>query len=112
ADRSYGHPPPLGRGTESLSPTAPVMFVIAGSVSTPDVASPLCAAPAWTLTAIGIRVPPINRNAAVPPYDVTRSLKVSGFQDARPAVSVSVPTPSATRPPKALPLPYSVLGRP
>ena len=95
-------------GSQTLIPTAPVTFVVAGSVST----AALWAAPPWRFTATGISVPPISRNAAVPPYDVTRSLKVSGFQDARPAVSVSVPTPSATRPPKALPLPYSVLGRP
>src|SRR5205823_6202253 len=52
-----------------------------------------------------MRLPPINRNAAVPPTVVIRWLTRSAFQDDTPPVSVNVPAPRVTRPPKALPPP-------
>src|SRR2546422_5751374 len=101
-----------GVGTGTLNATAPLTVVRADRVCVPDVTWPLCAAPTCRCTPTGIRLPPINRNEAVPPYDVTRLLKVSGFQDATPAVNVNVLSPKATRPPNALPFPASVFGRP
>ena len=57
-----------------------------------------------------MRLPPIKRNAAVPPKVVTRSLTRSFFQDDTPPVKVNVPAPSVMRPPKAFPPPASLLG--
>src|SRR6267143_2073759 len=102
--------PGVGRGT--LNATAPFTVVCAESVWVPDVTWPLCAAPTCRFTPTGIRLPPINRKDAVPPYDVMRLLMLSGFQEAMPAVNVTVLRPRATRPPNALPFPASVLGRP
>src|SRR3977135_1977550 len=102
--------PGIGRGT--LNATAPFTAVCAENVCVPDVTRPLWAAPPCRFTPTGIRLPPINRNEAVPPYDVTRLLKVSGFQEAMPALNVTVLSPKATRPPNALPFPAFVLGRP
>src|SRR6266576_67219 len=101
-----------GVGSGTLNATAPLTVVCADSVCVPDVTSPLCAAPTCRFTPTGIRLPPINRNEAVPPYEVTRLPKASGFQEATPALNVNVLSPKATRPPNALPFPASVLGRP
>src|SRR6267143_890645 len=102
--------PGVGRGT--LNATAPFTVVCAESVCVPDVTWPLCAAPTCRFTPTGIRLPQINRNEAVPPYEVTRLLNDSGFQVAMPAVNVTVLSPKANGPPNALPFRAFVLGRP
>src|SRR6267378_1077272 len=101
-----------GVGIGTLNATAPFTVVCAGNVWIPEVTAALCAAPTCRFTPTGIRLPPINRNEAVPPYEVTRLLNDSGFQDAMPAVNVNVLSPKATRPPNALPFRAFVLGRP
>ncbi len=62
------------------------------------------------VTATGMRLPPINRNVAVPPMVVMRSLTRSDFQDDTPPVKVKTPAPSATRPPKVFPPPTALFG--
>src|SRR5438876_9472288 len=101
-----------GVGNATLKPSAPLSLLVALPVSAPDVTCALCAPPAWRLTATGSKLPPIKRAAIVPPYDITRLLKASGFQEATPTVSVTEPDASASRPPIALPWPASVLGLP
>src|SRR6266571_3213438 len=103
-----------GVGSTTLKPTAPSAVVVWGcaGASVPEVTLGLYAPPSWRLTATGSKLPPIKRAAIVPPYDITRLLKASGFQEATPSVSVTEPDASATRPPTALPWPASVLGLP
>src|SRR5437660_8161515 len=71
-----------GVGSGTLKPTAPSTVVYAGTVSAPDVPMALCAAPSSRLTEMGMRLPPMSRNAAVPPYDVARAFWPSGFHEA------------------------------
>src|SRR2546428_13673428 len=101
-----------GVGTGTLNATAPLTVVRADRVCGPDVTWPLCAAPTCRCTPTGVRLPPINRNEAVPPYDVTRLLKVSGFQIVTPPVNGNLRSPKTTRPPNALPFPASAVCRP
>src|ERR1051325_1417665 len=84
-----------GVGSGTLTPTAPNTVVDAGTVSAPDVPMALCPAPSCRLTERGIKLPPMRRKAAVPPYVVARAFWPSGFHEATPAVSVMVPIPSA-----------------
>src|SRR2546427_12603381 len=96
-----------GVGSGTLKPTAPVTRVVAGTA----LAESLRAAPACRFTANGSRLPPISRKSALPPIDVKLSAAPSGFQVVAPAATVRGPSPSAARPPHALPLPESALGR-
>src|SRR6267154_4214928 len=64
------------------------------------------------LSATGIRLPPIARNAATPPTEVVAWSAPFGFQLARPAVKLMLASPKVARAPKAVPFPYPVFGRP
>src|SRR2546430_17148538 len=101
-----------GVGSGTLNPTEPVTLVCPGNVDTPEVTSALRAAPSCRSTDTGIRLPPMRRKAAVPPYEVTRPFKAAGFHEATPAVSVIVPSPREARPPNASPPPELSLGEP
>src|SRR6266511_1680292 len=106
----YGSTLTKGVGSGTLTPRAPCAVVVSSSsVCVPDVTLRLCAPPSCRFTATGSRLPPTSRNPAVPPYDIARTSKVFGSQDATPAVSVTVPSPNATRPPYAYPCPAFVL---
>src|SRR5205809_1214980 len=97
--------PGMGRGT--LKPTAPMTRVLAAV----PLAESVRAAPSCRFTLTGSRVPPISRKSASPPSDVNDSAAPLGFQVDTPAVSVTVPSPTATRPPQASPSPKAALGR-
>src|SRR5437899_3130419 len=86
--------PGVGRGTEM--PAAPITAVCAGvAFAESDRAAPTC-----RFTATGSRLPPMRRNAALPPNDVMRlGPSESDLYVETPAVRVSVPRPSETRPP-------------
>src|SRR5207245_5597900 len=89
------------RETESgvLRPTAASALVASSSVCVPDVSCAWYAPPSCRLTATGTTWPPIRRAASAAPHDVTRVLKVSGFHDDPPAVTIAVPVLRDTRPP-------------
>src|SRR5919106_6099175 len=91
--------PGVGRLVET--PTAPTSVVVAGlgNVWVPN--SPVRATPPRMLTATGSRLPPITRNATVPPNVFAFSVALSASQLANPADTVSVPSPRDARAPYA-----------
>ena len=98
----YGSTLNPGVGSGTLMPTAPMTRVAAGREVAVESER---AAPTCKLTATGSREPPINRKSALPPKLVMAFVARSGFQLSTPTLTVSVPSPSAARPPHVLPLP-------
>src|SRR2546426_9777525 len=88
--------PGVGSGTDN--PTAPMTWVCFWP-STALVRT----APACRLRENGSKLPPISRNAALPPHEVTLTGSMSVLSEETPAVRVKVPTPSEAWPPHALP---------
>src|SRR5881394_242690 len=95
-----------GVGTLTATPPPAVIRVVLGLAF----AAPIVAAPTCRFRAIGSRLPPIMRNAALPPTDVKLSAAPLGFQLERPAVSCRLASPSEARAPNAVPLPQSAFG--
>ena len=91
--------PGVGRGT--LIPAAPIRVVAFAATPLELVLAP----PSCMLIATGNKLPPIRRNATLPPSDVRLWVAPAGFQLATPAVSVMVESPSDARPPHVFPFP-------
>src|SRR6266513_1945048 len=104
----YGSMLMPGVGTFTATPPPAVIRVSAGE----PLAAAARAAPTCRLSETGIRLPPMMRNAALPPTDVTASAAPFGFHDTRPAVRPRFARPSVARAPNAVPLPKSELGMP
>src|SRR2546423_15539858 len=97
-----------GVGTFTATPPPAVIRVSAGE----PLAAAARAAPTCRLSETGIRLPPMMRNAALPPTDVTASAAPFGFHDTRPAVRARFARPSVGRAPNAVPLPPTEIGMP
>src|SRR4249920_2258962 len=94
---SHGSMLSPGVGTLALIAPPRPRRVTAGS----PLASPTRFPSSCKLSAIGIRLPPITRNAPCPPMDEKLSLMSLGFHDAIAAVSVIAPKPKLPRAPYA-----------
>src|SRR4029077_944617 len=97
----YGSMVNPGVGSGTLMPAAP-RAVAPSPAPRPELVP---APPSCGLIATGNKLPPIRRNATLPPTDVRLWVAPAGFQLATPAVSVMVERPSEARPPHVLPFP-------
>src|SRR2546426_3442358 len=101
---TYGSILRPGMGKLTASPPPNVSRVRAES----PLAAPWWAAPNWRFIATGNRLPPITRNAALPPTELTLLDAPSGFHVVTPAVSDRLTRPSDARAPNTFPLPRLV----